>query len=209
MPFQDNQGEVDSLVGVGHGIPGADDGAQVVQLTLLQIAQIVSNAVSHALTHQMQQIGNSPPSATAVNHVTQNTTAAQQFQTPIKFDVPAFEGDSTARWLTWSQRVLYQARASGFENELTAAEGDELSVGADIFDSSNVDLVRVRNAHVAWMTLINSCSGMALKIVQRSNASNDAWRNLESHYRAKGTREILRMSHEINGKTMEPGGDPF
>ena len=48
---------------------------------------------------------------------------------------------------------------------------------------------------------------MALEIVQRSNAPNDAWRNLESHYRSKGTREILRLSHEINGKTMEPGGD--
>ena len=50
---------------------------------------------------------------------------------------------------------------------------------------------------------------MALEIVQRSNASNDAWRNLESHYRAKGTREILRLSHKIKRKRMEPGGDPF
>ena len=157
----------------------------------------------------MQQIRNSPPSATAANHVTQNITAAQQFQTPIKFDIPAFEGDSTSSWLTWSQRVLYQARASGFENELTPAEGDGLSVGADVFDNSNVDPVRLRNVHVAWVTLINSCSGMALNIVQRSNAPNDAWRNLGSHYRAKGTREMLRLSHEINGKTMEPGGDPF
>ena len=84
-----------------------------------------------------------------------------------------------------------------------------MSVEADVFDSSNVDPVRLRNAHVAWMTLINSCSGMALEMVQPSNAPNDAWRNLESHYRAKGTREILRLSHEIIGKTMEPGGDPF
>ena len=59
------------------------------------------------------------------------------------------------------------------------------------------------------MTLINSYSGMALEIVQRSNAPNDTWRNLESQYRARGTREILRLSHEINEKTMEPGGDPF
>ena len=59
------------------------------------------------------------------------------------------------------------------------------------------------------MTLINSRSGMALETVQRSNVPNDAWRNLESHYKAKGAREILRLSHEINGKTMEPGGDPF
>ena len=72
-----------------------------------------------------------------------------------------------------------------------------------------MDPVRLRNAHVACMTLINSCRGMTLEIVQRSNTQNDAWRNLESHYRAKGTREILRLSHEINGKMMEPGGDPF
>ena len=185
MSYQGNQGEVDPVVGVGHEIPGADDGAQVVQLTQIQIAQIVSNAVSQALTHQIQQLGNSPPSATTANHVRQNTTAAQQFQTPIKFDVPAFEGDNTASWSTWSQRVMYQARASGFENELTAAVGDGLSVGADVFDSSNVDPVRLRNAHVAWMTLINSCSGVALQIVQRSDPPIDAWRNLEFHYRVK------------------------
>ena len=79
MSFQGNQREVDPLVGVGHEIPGADDGAQVVHLTQIQIAQIVSNAVSQALTHQIQQLGNSSLSATAANHVTQNTTAAQQF----------------------------------------------------------------------------------------------------------------------------------
>ena len=190
MSAQGTQGEVDPLVGVGHEIPGANDGAQVMHLTQVEIAQIVSNAVSQALTHQM-------------------LTAAQQFQTLIKFDVPAFEGDSTASWLTWSQRVLYQARASGFENELTAAVGDGLSVGADVFDSSNVDPVRLRNAHSAWMILIHSCSGMALEIVQRSDAPNEAWRNLEFHYRAKGTREVLCLSHEINAKTMEPGSDPF
>ena len=77
MPFQGNQGEVDPQV--GHEIPRADDGAQVVQLTQKQIAQIVSNAVSQGLTNQMQQIGNIPPSATAANYGPQNTTAAQQF----------------------------------------------------------------------------------------------------------------------------------
>ena len=113
MSFQSNQGEADPRV--GHEIPGADDGAQVVQLTQMQIAQIVSNAVSQALTHQIQEIGNSPPSATAANYVPQNTTVTQKFQASIKFHVPALEGDSTASWLTRSQRVLYQARASGFE----------------------------------------------------------------------------------------------
>ena len=54
-----------------------------------------------------------------------------------------------------------------------------------------------------------SCSVMAFKIMQRSNVPNDAWRKLELHYRVMGTREILRLSHEINRKTMEPGDDPF
>ena len=73
----------------------------------------------------MQQTANNPLIAAAVS-----TAAVQQVQTPIKFDVPVFEGDNAASWLTWSQRVVYQARASGFEAGLTAAEGEELSVGA-------------------------------------------------------------------------------
>ena len=45
--------------------------------------------------------------------------------------------------------------------------------------------------------------------MQRSEAPNDAWQNLESHYRAKEAREILRLSHEVNGKTMQLREDPF
>ena len=70
MSAQGTQGEVDPLVGVGHEIPGANDGTQVIQLTQVEIAQIVSNAVSQVLTHQIQQLGNSLPSTTAANHVT-------------------------------------------------------------------------------------------------------------------------------------------
>ena len=51
MSAQGTQGEVDPLVGVGHKISGANHGAQVIQLTQVEIAQIVSNAVSQALTH--------------------------------------------------------------------------------------------------------------------------------------------------------------
>ena len=97
----------------------------------------------------------------------------------------------------------------GFEAELTAAEGEGLSVGADIFYGSNVNPARLRNAHVDCMTLINSCRGMALEIVQRSKGPNNAWRNLRSNYRAKKIREILRLSHENTGEAMEPGGDSF
>ena len=97
------------------------------------------------------------------------------------------------------------ARSCGFEAELTGAEGEGLSVGADVFDRSSVDSVGFRNAHAAWMTLINNCRGMTLEIVQRSEAPNDTWRSLEPHYRVKETRDILRLSHEVNGKMMQPG----
>ena len=69
---------------------------------------------------------------------------------------------------------MYQARACGFKAELTAAKGKRLSVGADVFDRSNVDSVGLRNAHIAWMTLINNCRGTALEIAQHSEAPNDA-----------------------------------
>ena len=59
--------------------------------------------------------------------------------------------------------------------ELTAAEGEGLSVGSDVFDGSNVDPVRLRNAHIARMMLINNCRGTTLRIVQHSEAPRDAW----------------------------------
>ena len=50
---------------------------------------------------------------------------------------------------------------------------------------------------------------MALGTVQRREAPNDAWWRFESNYRAKATREILWLSHEVNEKTMQPGNAPF
>ena len=189
---------------VGHGIPGEGEGGQMMQLTQVRLAQIVSSAVSQVLTQHVQQTASNPPTAAVAS-----TAKVQEVQTPIKFDVPVFEGDSAASWLTWSQRVVYQARAYGFEAELIAAEGEGLSFRANVSDQSNVDPVRLQNTHAAWMARINNCKGMPLEIVQRREAPNDAWRNLESHYRAKVTREILRLSHEVDGKMMQPGEGPF
>ena len=146
ISFQGHQGEVDPQV--GHEISGADDGTQVMELTQVQLVQIGSSTVNQALTQQMQHIGNPSP-ATAANYVPQNTTAVQHVQPPIKFDEPAFEDDSAANWLTLSQRVVYQVRACEFETELTAAEGERLSIEADVFYRSNIDPMIMRNEHVA------------------------------------------------------------
>ena len=175
-----------------------------MQLTQVQLVPIVSSAVSQVLTQHMQQTASNLPLAAAANNA-----EVQQVQAPTKFEMSAFEGENAGSWLTWGQRVIYQARACGFEAELTAAEGVGVSVGADVFDGSNVDPVRLRNAHAAWIALINNCREITFEIVQRSKAPNDAWRNLESHYKAKGTREILCLSHEVDWKTMQPWEDPF
>ena len=119
-----------------------------MQLTQVAHAQIVSSAVSQALTQHVQQTANNATIAAAAS-----TAAIKQVQTPIKFDFPVFEGDSAASWLTLSQRVVYQARVYGSEAELAAAEGSGLSVGADVFDGSNVDPLRLRNTHAGWRPL--------------------------------------------------------
>ena len=76
----------------------------------VQLEQIVSSAVSQARTQHAQQTVSNPPLAAVPLPV-------QQVKSPINFDVPVFEGDSAASWLTWSQRVVvvYQARAYGSE----------------------------------------------------------------------------------------------
>ena len=76
----------------------------MMQLTQVQLAQIVSSDVSQALTQHVQQTASNPLLAAAAS-----TAAVQQVQLPIKFDVPVFKGESAASWLTWSQRVVYQA----------------------------------------------------------------------------------------------------
>ena len=116
MSFQGYQGEVNPQV--GHEVPGEEQGAQMMQLTQVQLAQIISSAVSQVLTQHVQQTVSNPPQVAVAS-----TAGVQQVQSPIKFDVPVFEGNSAATWLTWSQRVTYQARACRFEAELKAAEG--------------------------------------------------------------------------------------
>ena len=71
---------------------------------------------------------------------------------------------------------------------------------ADIFDGSNVNPVRLGNAHVVWMMPINNCKGMALESVQRGEALSDAWRNLESHCRAKGLERYIGCRTRLTGK---------
>ena len=59
MSFQGYQGKVNPQV--GHEIPGAEKRGQMMRLTQIQLAQIVSSAVSQALTQHVQQKASNTP----------------------------------------------------------------------------------------------------------------------------------------------------
>ena len=52
---------------VGNDILEAEEGAQMIQLTQLQLAQIVSSAMGQALTQRVHQTTNSPPIVAAAS----------------------------------------------------------------------------------------------------------------------------------------------
>ena len=64
----------------------------MTQLTQVRLAQIVSSILSKAPTQNVHQTANNQPIAAAAS-----TPAVQQVQTPMMFDVPVFEGDSTVK----------------------------------------------------------------------------------------------------------------
>lgn len=150
--------------------------------------------MSQALTQQAQQ-GANPADTVAIRE----SIDKPQIQPLVKYHVPTFDGDS----------AMYQARACGFHHESTTAQGEGLCVGAKVFDDRGLHPVIFRNAHAAWITLVNSYKGMVLDIIKKTKAPNDAWQNLQEHYRTRGTREVHRLSHKLTGKTMEPGKGPF
>ena len=80
MFFQGYQEEVSPQV--GHEIPGAEEGTQMMQLEQVQLVQIVESAVSQALIQHVQHTASNPPLAAAASAV-----AVQQVQSSIKFDV--------------------------------------------------------------------------------------------------------------------------
>ena len=89
MSFQGYRVEVNPQV--GREVPGAEEGTQIMQLTQVQLAQIVNSAVNQALAQHVQQPTNNSPIVASAS-----TAKVQQAQTPIKFDVPVFEDDSAA-----------------------------------------------------------------------------------------------------------------
>ena len=96
----------------------------------------------------------------------------------------------------------------GFAEELTTHEGRDITVGAEGFDASGVNLLRLRQARQAWTSLITTCKGTARDLVKSTESPGDAWRLLNQHYRASGLKEKRRLAEEFNFMKMEIGEPP-
>ena len=81
MSFQGYQGDVNPQV--EHKIPGADEGAHMMHLSQVQLAQIVRSAVSQALTQYTQHTSSNPPLSVAASAaVVQPAQFATNFEDP-------------------------------------------------------------------------------------------------------------------------------
>ena len=84
---------------------------------------------------------------------------------------------------------------------------DEIKVRAEDFKSQGIDSLRTKCAFEAWLSLITTCKGTALEIVQSADSPSASWRELLQRYRACGLKEKSRLMREFNSLKMKLGED--
>ena len=84
---------------------------------------------------------------------------------------------------------MAQISKLGCEDVLTTPISQDVKVGAENFDGSQVHPETLRKAKQVWVSLITNCKSVAFEIVQGADSSSQAWRQLVQHYRARGVKE--------------------
>ena len=91
---------------------------------------------------------------------------------------------------------------------LTTTATQDVKVGADNFDGSQIHPETLRKAKQVWVSLITNCKGVAFEIVQGADSPSQAWRYLVQHYRASGVKEWRRLALDFYSMKMELGEYP-
>ena len=91
---------------------------------------------------------------------------------------------------------------------LTTPAAQDVKIGAETFDGSQVHPKTLRKAKQVWVSLITSCQGVAFEIVQGADLPSQAWRQLVQHDRASGVKEWRRLVLEVYSMKMELGEHP-
>ena len=89
----------------------------------------------------------------------------------LKVELKMFSGKET-NWEKWHKVHSSQTRINGFAEEMVAT--DEIRVGAEEFNSQGIDSLRAKYASKARLSLITTCKGTALKVVQSTDSPSAA-----------------------------------
>ena len=92
---------------------------------------------------------------------------------PIKVDFKEFSGEPEG-WTTWSKVHRAQLSAPGCANALTETAGDETKVNRDDCDRGSADPDQLHKAQHTWVSLVTSCKGVALDIVNAEESTSEA-----------------------------------
>ena len=111
----------------------------------------------------------------------------------MRIDFEKFSGEPED-WNAWSKVYMAQISALGCEVVLTTPAAQDVKVGVDNFDGSQVNPETLRKAKQVWVSLIINCKGVAFEIVQGADSPSQAWRQLVQHYRASGVNKWQRLA---------------
>ena len=92
-------------------------------------------------------------------------------------------------WNAWSKVHMAQISVLGCEDVLMTPAAQDVKVGAENFDGSQVHPEMLRKAKQVWVSLITKCKGVAFEFVQGADSPSRAWRQLMQPYRASGVKE--------------------
>ena len=96
----------------------------------------------------------------------------------------------------------------GCEDVLTTPAAQDLKVGTETFDGSQVHPKTLQKAKQVWVSLITACKGVAFEIVQGADSPSQAWRQLLRYYRASSVKEWGRLALDVYAMKMELGEHP-
>ena len=125
----------------------------------------------------------------------------------IKTDYETFSGEPED-WNAWSKVYMAQISALGCEDVLTTLAAQDVKVGADNFDGSQVDPETLRKAKQVWVLLITNCKSVVFEIVEGADTPSQAWRQLVQHCRAKGVKEWRWLALDFYSMKIELGEYP-
>ena len=158
-----------------------------------QSAELIFVTVAATL-QQKQTAAAATTASPEVTGATTATTSSNDGQR-LTVELPKFSGQE-ADWGERYKTFSSQARILSFAEELVAT--DEIKVGAEDFNSEGIDPLRAKRASEAWFSLITTCKGTALEIVQSIDSPSAAWwKLLQQYHRACGLKEKSRLMQSL------------